>query len=145
MIRIAAALLAVIGTLWCFAVFSMTFFPPRIVRIDIHHLIFAMTTAPGYLVTAGYFWRAAVPPAYQWRIAIWIASILFQGIWLLVFLGACQQDCARFLWFAACAVSMVVLPLESNDPQPAFSRASEARQIESEENLNPSLKRSCES
>jgi hypothetical protein len=40
--------------------------------------------APGYLMTAGYYWRAFRQPSLMWRRAIWIFSILVQGAWFFI-------------------------------------------------------------
>jgi hypothetical protein len=38
---------------------------------------------PGYIVMVGYFWRAIGDPSRNWARAIWGASLLVQGAWLV--------------------------------------------------------------
>ncbi len=40
--------------------------------------------APGYFMTAAYYWRAFATPSLNWRRAIWIVSILVQGAWFFI-------------------------------------------------------------
>ena len=116
LIRTIAALLAAIGAFWGLLLFVLFHSEGDPLRV----MIFALIAGPGYLVTAGYFWRAAARPAYQWRTAIWIASILVQGMWLLISLCDGRPSAAMLWWLAACAASVVALRIESID-QPTIN------------------------
>ena len=111
LIRIVAALLAVIGAFWGFLLFAIFHSEGDPLRV----LIFALITVPGYLVTGGYLWRAVLRPAYHYRVAIWVASILVQGAWLAISLFDGRPSVAMLWWFIACAASIAALSIESND------------------------------
>lgn len=46
--------------------------------------LFPFPFGVGYLVTVGYIVRAVSVPAFGIRMAIWIASLMVQGYWLLL-------------------------------------------------------------
>ena len=64
----------------------------------IHLLVFGA----GYLVTAGYLVLCLRVPSPGWQRAIWGASALVQGAWLLVFIGAefSQRGLLGNLWIS---------------------------------------------
>ncbi len=114
-VRLLAGLLAAIASLWsvfCLLLLWACAFHPGAV------LVFA----PGYLVTAGYIWRASTTPDLGARQLIWVASLLVQGAWLVLFLldFRLPQDFSQALlmswWLLACAGSAWALHLESSVP-----------------------------
>src|SRR4029077_20862040 len=72
--RWIAALLALGGSFW--GVFLLLAFGPGV-------LVVPPTTA-GFVVTAGYWFRAVTVPPMNIRRLIWVASILVQGGWSCV-------------------------------------------------------------
>ena len=88
LVRGLAALLAIGGSYWgleCFGSIRPRLWHGRLLGPDpIPLLVFG----PGYLVTIGYLVLCLRVPSPGWQRAIWGASALVQGAWLLVFIGA---------------------------------------------------------
>jgi hypothetical protein len=113
--RLCARLLAFFATLW--AVFCAVFVVAGSSRAL---LIFA----PGYIVTAGYYWRGFGRPSRGWRRAIWCTSLLVHGTWLGCVLAASLAGpiggglsglIVVAWWSVATAVSIIAIRLEDDD------------------------------
>lgn len=70
----------------------------------------------GYFVLAGYVMRAVTCPTLRVRRAIWIASIVVQGMWLCIGL-ACIKECASCclilqLWWVFATITSVFAIIE---------------------------------
>ena len=110
LIRVIAALLAVGGAFWGVLLLAIFHTEGDALRV----LAFATIAGPGYLVTAGCFWRSAVCGHSPWRIAVWISSILVQGAWLLTSICIAEPNPATLWWIFAFAASMTGLLMETN-------------------------------
>jgi hypothetical protein len=78
-VRGLAALLAIGGSCW--GLFCLQVLQPD------NLLMFGLIFGPGYLVTAGYLVLCLRVQPPGWRRAIWGASALVQGAWLVFFIG----------------------------------------------------------
>ena len=107
-IRIFAVMLALIGSFWGFVLFAIFHSEGNPLRV----MMFMSTAGPGYLVTAGYFWRVVARPPYRWRVAIWIASVLVQGTWLVISLVDGRPSPAMMWWFGSCMGSVIAMAME---------------------------------
>jgi hypothetical protein len=96
LVRGLAALLAVGGCFWGF------FLLPR-VMLNADATIMLLLLGPGYLVTAGYLVLCLRVPSPGWQRAIWGASALVQGAWLVFFIDAefSRRGLLGNLWFGA--------------------------------------------
>lgn len=68
---------------------------------------FVLILGPGYLLTAGYGYRSFCFPALVVRQQLWIASILVQGLWLLM-LGISGGPTIFSAWWLFATVASVV-------------------------------------
>lgn len=107
-IRIFAGILALIASFFGLLLFAIFHWEGSLLRV----MWFLLTCGPGYLVTAGYIWRAFSHPTYRWRVAIWIASILVQGTWLAISLFDGYPNIGMLWWFCSCVGSVIALAAE---------------------------------
>jgi hypothetical protein len=95
-LRVVAGALAVGGVLW--GLFCLPFMVAGT-------LLAWACFGPGYLVTGAYIVRCFTTPPLGWRRAIWAASALVQGAWLLWALDGVRQGA----WFSGFAFEFVTL------------------------------------
>jgi hypothetical protein len=121
-----ATVLAAIATIW--SLFS-------IILVGIGTWYGDVILLPGFVVTAGYWWRATRPPHWRWCRAIWGLSALVQGAWLVALLFLVVHGgsfpslkdlydsslIVPFWWGASSLISIAGVILDrGSDPQQEF-------------------------
>lgn len=89
----------------------------------IYALLFPLPFGAGFYLTIDYAWRALRYDKYIYRVYLWAASIIIQGIWLFIgmidFVNKPQSFNPMLAWWAFAFVSSLI-GLYTEDPYEHF-------------------------